>query len=339
MAKIEKALETTEEVLDGIEDQTLSTSSALLKCLKIARLLNDTVSLTWLQYEYSGYPTDQEGGILIDAWNIGNSYGRGYKNNDKAVIFTSLVSELEADIKSAKNAINNFTTSGTSVSGEKAYIAMNALTSSVCNSTSQLMERISVAEKRLSILRGKYYEYALEKNIELLFGNVAESIFSTYRQNVERGFGELSHQTILKLQAIENKINSNNPELYSQALTTCRRLFENTSVELFNKYLPNFKGNLYKTRSGKEIYISGDHFRNKMSVVIEILQEKSTKKTLVGSSILYIIDWIENLSNLQNKGVHSEISKDDAVKCIIHTYICLGDILSLEPNNMQITKK
>lgn len=335
MSKIERALEATEQVLDGIEDQTLSTSSALLKCLKIARLLNDTVSLAWLQYEYGGYPKDQKGYIISDAWDIGNSHGRGYKNdNGEKLIFTNLASELEADIKSAKNAINNFTTSGASVSGNNAYIAMNTLTSSVSVSTRQLIERISTAEKRLAILKGKYYEYALEKNIELLFGNVAENIFSTYRQNVERGFGELSHQTILKLQAIEDKINSNNPELYSQALTTCRRLFENTSVELFNKYFPNFKGNSYKTKSGKEIDVSGDHFRNKISAVIEFLQEKSTKKTLVGSSILYTIDWIENLSNLQNKGVHSEISKDDAVKCIIHTYICLGDILSLEPDNV-----
>lgn len=331
MAKIEKALEATEQVLEGIEDQTLSTSASLLKCLKIARLLNDTLSLTWLQYEYSGYPKNKDGYIEKDAWDIAYSRGRGNRNDKGGkVIFNRLASELEADIKSSKNALNNFTTSGASVSGDYASIAMSNLTSSVTNVTAQLMGQISKAEKELAILRGKYYEYALEKNIEILFGNVAESIFSNYRQNVERGFGELSNQTILKLQAIEDKINSENPELYSQALTTCRRLFENTSVELFNKYFPDFEGDLYKTKSGKEIDISGDHFRNKLSAVIEILQEKSTKKTLVGSSILYTIDWIENLSNLQNKGVHSEINKEDAVKCIIHTYICLGDILSLE---------
>ncbi|EML1139379.1 hypothetical protein KWK98_019370 [Clostridioides difficile] len=333
MSKIEKALEATEQVLEGIEDQTLSTSSALLKCLKIARLLNDIESLTWLQYEYSGYPKDKNGNIINKAWNVGNNHGRGFIDNGESVIFIELASELEADIVSSKNAITNFTTNGASVSGEKAYVAMNALTSSVSGSTKGLMKKISTAENHLAILRGKYYEYALEKNIELLFGNTAESIFGTYRQSVENGFSELSHQTILKLQAIEDKINSDNPELYSQALTTCRRLFENTAIELFNKYFPNFEGKLYKTRSGKEIDVSGDHFRNKISAVIEILQEKSTKKTLVGSSILYTIDWIENLSNLQNKGVHAEITKDDAVKCIIHTYICLGDILSLESKN------
>ena len=52
--------------------------------------------------------------------------------------------------------------------------------------------------------------------------------------------------------------------------------------------------------------------------------------SIVGSNIIYLLDWIDNLVDLQCKGVHSEISKQDAMRCIIQTYICLGDILSLQ---------
>ena len=89
---------------------------------------------------------------------------------------------------------------------------------------------------------------------------------------------------------------------------------------------------MYKTKSGKEIDISGEHYINKISAVIEKMEEKSTKNTIIGSSIIYILDWIENLITLQCKGVHSEITKHDAEQCIIHTYICLGDILSMQDN-------
>ncbi len=37
--------------------------------------------------------------------------------------------------------------------------------------------------------------------------------------------------------------------------------------------------------------------------------------------------------NLQCKGVRSGITKQDAIRCIIHTYICLGDILALQEGN------
>ena len=98
---------------------------------------------------------------------------------------------------------------------------------------------------------------------------------------------------------------------------------------------------MYKTKSGKEIDVSGDHFKNKLSAVIEILENKSAVKSIVGSNIIYLLDWIDNLNDLQCKGVHSDISKQDAMrciydlnnllwKCIIQTYICLGDILNLQ---------
>lgn len=85
---------------------------------------------------------------------------------------------------------------------------MNNLTSTVANSTSGLVKNISNNQKRLASLRARYYEYALVKQIELTFGNIATDIFSSYREKVDNGFSELSKETILKLQAIEGKIDS-----------------------------------------------------------------------------------------------------------------------------------
>lgn len=330
MNKIEKALITCEKVLDGIEDATITTSSALLQCLKIARLLNDQDAILWLQYEYGGYPKNKEGYVENEAWHIAYENGRGYLKEGKEYVFLELSSELEEKIVAQHRAVNNFTTQGASVSGEYAFGAMNNLTSSVASSTSNMVSSIALCEKRLSILKSKYYDYALKKQIEISFGNVASSIFYEYREQVDNYFSELSKNTILKLQAIEDKINSDNPELYSQALTTCRRLFENTANELFGKYYPEYKERMFKTKSGKEIDVSGDHYKNKLSAVIEKLENKSPEKTIVGSNIIYLFDWIDNLSNLQCKGVHSDVTKQDAERCIIQTYICLGDILKLQ---------
>lgn len=330
MNKIEKALGACEKVLDGIEDETVTTSSALLQCLKIARLLNDCNAILWLQYEYGGYPKNEDGYVQSEAWNIAYKNGRGYLKDGKEYVFLELSSELEEKIAAQHKAVNNFTTQGASVSGEYAFGAMNNLTSTVATSTSNIVSNIALCEKRLSILKSKYYDYALKKQIEISFGNVASSIFSEYRERVDIFFSQLSKDTVLKLQAIEDKINSDNPELYSQALTTCRRLFENTANELFIKYFPEYKEKMYKTKSGKEIDVSGDHYKNKLSAVIEKLEKKSMSKTIVGSNIIYLLDWIDNLSDLQCKGVHSDITKQDAEKCIIQTYICLGDILNLQ---------
>lgn len=64
MDKIERALEACEKVIDGIEDSTITTESALLLCTKIARLTNDEVNMIWLQYEYGGYPKIMKGRLF-----------------------------------------------------------------------------------------------------------------------------------------------------------------------------------------------------------------------------------------------------------------------------------
>ena len=118
MEKIEKAAIACENVLDGIENNTISTSSALLQCLKIARLLGDQDAIIWLQYEYGGYPRAEDDHIEHSAWQVAYNNGRGYSQEGKQYIFTELASELEEKIQTQRNAINNFSTQGASVSGE-----------------------------------------------------------------------------------------------------------------------------------------------------------------------------------------------------------------------------
>ena len=67
-----------------------------------------------------------------------------------------------------------------------------------------------------------------------------------------------------------------------------------------------------------------------MSVGIESLQSKATKNTLVGSTTLYLIDWMEQINNRQSAGVHSDLTRSEAIQCIIHTNIALGDIFRLK---------
>lgn len=69
---------------------------------------------------------------------------------------------------------------------------------------------------------------------------------------------------------------------------------------------------------------------NRLSAVVETLQGKAAKNTLVGSEMIYLVDWLEQINNLQSSGVHSDVTREQAMQCIIHTYIALGDILRLK---------
>ena len=334
-SKREQALEACEKVINGIEDGTISISSSLLLCKKIARLVNDLEGQEWLSYEDGGYPRGADGRILSEARKIAVKHGRSYQTEDDkgrrfTTVFVELSSELEAIVCSDTKALNNYTTQGYSVSGDQAVLATSKMASSVAIATNGLLRTIKTAERRLSILKAQYYNYAIKWQIELQFGTIAKSVFEEYQERVDRHYASLPEKAIRKLNAIMDLMDDSNPERYSQVLTSCRRLWSETANILFDEVLPGYSDKIYKTKSGKEIDVSGDHDLNKLSAVIETLQSKAAPNTLVGSETLYVVDWIKQVSDLQNAGVHSEVTKEQAMQCIIHTYIALGDILSLK---------
>lgn len=329
-----QALEACEKVINGIEDAEISTSSALLLCKKIARLVNDIDGQEWLTYEYGGYPRDDTGHLTESAWDMAVQHGRSYidKNDKKMHVFIDLAAELENIVSNSKQALNNFSTQGFSVSGDYALLATSTMTQNVNQATNNLLNTSKKNEYRLSVLKAQFYDYAVKWQIDLQFGKTAKKIFEEYQENVSVFFSSMSTTTLQKLSAIEDLMEDGNMERYSQVLTSCRRLWEETANQLFEELLPNYTQKTFKTKSGKEIDISGDHYNNKLSAVIETLQEKATKNTLVGSQIIYLIDWMEQINKKQCSGVHSDVTREEAMQCIIHTYIALGDILKLKDN-------
>ncbi len=327
-----QALDACDKVINGIEDGTVTVSSALLQCMKIARLVNDTDGQEWLSYEYGGYPKTDEGLVTNSGWDIATHYGRSFISNEdkKRHIFLELAAELEESIESTKKALNNYSTQGFSASGDHALVATERMTLRVAQRTNDLLQKNRTSEKRLSILKSQYYDYAVRWQIDLQFGNTAKKAFDEYQEKVSLYFSDLSTTTLQKLNAIEDMMEDGNPERYSQVLTSCRRLWEDVAKQLFEETLPNYKGKTFKTKSGLEIDISGDHYNNKLSAAIETLQTKAAKNTLVGSEIIYLVDWMEQINRLQSSGVHSDITRGQAMQCIIHTYIALGDILKLK---------
>lgn len=333
--KRQQALEACEKVINGLEDEKISVLSALLQCRKIARLVGDIDGQEWLGYELDGYPKDEKGLIINDAWKKAKEHGRVSKEKTLTgkysdSMFPELCTELETTINSMQTALKNYSTQGFSAAGNDAFYATARLTSEVSLNINQLIKSIKIGEKRLSVLKSQYYDYALKWQIELTFGHLTKTIFESYQERIDQYYSLLPKTILQKMSAIENMMQDGNPENYAHVLTSCRRLWSEIANQLFSEIFPNYSGDTYKTLSGKTIIVSEKHYNNRLSAVIEKIQSKAAKNTLVGSGILYLVDWLEQINDIQNAGVHKDVTKEQAERCIIHTYIALGDILSLK---------
>jgi hypothetical protein len=327
--KKDDAITTCEKVVSGLEDGSLPASRAAMLCLRIARLTNDVDSIDWLSYENGGYPTDSKGLLEGNAFAIGCKHGRGYisAKDGKTYMFCQLITELESSAQSCSSAISSFSTSGASAGGEYSNAALNNFEVGVHNSIVQMIQDSRECTRKATILRGQYYDFALKKMITLKFGNAAEGIFDLYSSVVNNYLNSLSTGNVLKIDAIQDSLDEHNPEKLSQAVTSCRRLLDSVSTDLFFKVAKDSKSKIFKSSTGKDLDISGDHYLNRLSAIAEIITNKSGKNTLVGSSVIYLCDIIENINDEQCKGVHKSISIDEARSCVLLTYSILGNLL------------
>ena len=322
--KLQKALELSEEILEKIELEEDSLESIALKCLRLARLMNDNDGMTWLQYEIKGYKRNDDGKIDREAFSIAKAHGRSYINNKdkKEYIFVDLPEEINGIIESNMKRINNMTTQGASVAGEYASVAMHNLTESVAISGSVITNIISENKRKLGILKGEYYKYALNINMEIGFSKSAEDIFGKYRESVDDKLSNIIGDSDEKLSAIYDRLSEDNKESWSQAADTCRKLFKSVADNLFEKMYPSYNKETVKVKSGKDVNITGDKYINRLTVCLDDIDKLSNRH------IEDTISWINKLNDKICNGVHNDITYREIQQIIIHTYICLGDIIS-----------
>lgn len=334
LSRSEQALQLSEEILAGIETETLSTSSAALRCLRLARLILDDNAIEWLQYETKGYPLTSDGKYFEKkAVQIALAHGRESVQADgKKSIFIELGDELEAKIQTAQSALGNITTKGVSIGGDYSLSATRELCNRVNINNYAWSYQIEESRRCLTVLRGQYYAYALSVNLELKFSKRAEEVFQSYRISVDKRLVALAPESLRRLDAAYERLSSSNPESWNQAVTSCRRVFEEISNSLY-------KGPLdkpYTTNSSKTLDISGDHYLNRLYATIDMIAASRSARHLVGSNVMYIVDFVENLYDVLCSGVHNledQLTYEEARACILHTYMLLGDISSLIDEN------
>lgn len=322
-SKLEEALNLSEEVLNQLEDANIKTSVIALKCLRLARLMDDYESVDWLVCEMEGYKLTKDG-IPPELFELGAKHGRERKNDKgERIIFTELSSELELLCESSQRSLGSYTTEGVSVAGEYSHVAMSNLLDRVTRNNAGTINAIKESQRKLSILRGEYYRYAMNINIQLKFSDKIESIFDDYRTIVDKYLAENLPTGTRKLSSIYSRLKEKDEESYSQASTSCRKLLREFINDMFQKLYSDFSDKKIVLNSGKEFDITGDHYLNRMYAVLDKVSISGMKK----DNVLQTASWIESINDRICNGLHNDVSLTEIKDTILHLYILLGDMI------------
>ena len=335
---LEEGLRLSEEIIKNIELSELALSVIVLKALRLSRLLNDFQMTKIFEYESSSYPKNPNG-ISSDIWELGLISNRRYKKND---IESGEINEFMycESIEDLEFKVNSFQISMESTRDPNISMSSANPRQMIWNPRGNMTERMKIrnstllAKKRLAERRSFIYRYVLNNNIELKYSKISEDIFSRVRIKLDKRIREILPDSVKRFSAIYDNLRSENPEDWSNAVHSCRRILEDLADAIFP-----LQDDRTITVNGeeKQIKLGKTHYFNRILTFIDEHSDSKSFKKVVGSHLKFIADRLKSVFKAAQKGSHETIfSKEEADRYVIYTYLIVGDILSLIKDDLEI---
>lgn len=322
---LNEALILSKEIIKNIELSEIPLSNIALKTARLTRLINDFEMTEIMRYEISGYPTNPREFVPKDKWKLGIKANRLKSEDSTQYIYPESIEQLEGELDFNKIAIE--VASDADISFHSVHPSQRSYTGNWKERT-DIRERNIIASQRLASRRSFIYQYVLQKYLELEYSNIADDIFANIREKVDTKIGKIVPESVKRFNAVYDNLKSENTEDWSNAVHSCRRILEDLANVV---YPPTEDKKIEIEGNEKIIKLDSTHYMNRiMEFIIGISKSKSFT-SIVGSQLQYLEDRLYSTYEASNKGTHTTIvSKEEANRIVIYTYLLIGDILSLK---------
>jgi competence ComEA-like helix-hairpin-helix protein len=171
--------------------------------------------------------------------------------------------------------------------------------------------------QRISHVRRKAHEKSANLLNKLAYTDTKKIAFDLLKEEIDDKLLDLNPELTEKLMAAFKSVSSESSEEWSQALTSCRRLIESLADELY----PPTEEQINGRKLGKEYYI------NRLWMFMDKAIESESNRDLAKTHVDFLGSYLQKTHKLTNKGVHTSITKTEAVKTVFHTYLLIADLL------------
>ena len=326
--RIKECTELSSEILKNFELSEIPIGNIILKCLRLCRLLGDQDGISLFTFESSGYPRGADGRFTLEAERIAIIAHRQFQQYDHKTkkeaeyVSYALISNIECDIetlriKLAASADPNISLSSANPHQILSVPSGNALERSTI--TTQIHKNMQI----LAQVKGGLYNYILTIYNKLVYGNIIEDIFTKSRLEANQKLGAFCPKAIEKFISVYENLSSDNPEDYANAVHSCRRIL----IDLADALYPPC--DIPLEINGKIIKIGKDQYINRLIQYIDSKSGSKTYNDVVGSDLSSIGIRLDAINDAVCKGTHVDVTKDEASRYIIHTYLLISDIIAL----------
>ena len=318
-SKRSESLKLSEEILADIELSNLPPTALVRKTSRLARLLDDTVAMSWLRHETTGYAPTKENNLDASAWAAAKKSGRDHYESGKHVANPASLSQLQAEIDASKLQYAATADASYQVSSANQYQSVQVPRGNTIERNA-LRQKIATNQALIDKVVGSIHEYVTNINLELRFGTAVESAFENVRKNVDSRITSLIPNAMPILTTALENAQTDNQVQWNNAAKACRDLIK-AAADALRPAGPDVGA----IKMGDENYI------NRLVDWIQGNITSTTKKTLLTTEINHLGERLDAVTGSGHKGAHADVSKADASRFIVGTYLLLGDILNLQP--------
>ena len=324
------------EILKDIELSQARLSVVVLKAVRLARILNDFDVQQIFEWESGGYPRGACG-VSPEVWSAGIRAKRIFFGTDstpavpRTYMYMESIEQMELTVEMGTTSLEVAQDPNISISSANQYQSVPV---PVGNSFERGSIRVEMrqASERLASRRTLIYGYAARKHYELKFAGVADDVFGRIRSTVDSAIGFTVPDAVKKLAAVYENLRSDNPEDWANAAHSCRRVLQDLADAVFPAQV--------KTRTRKvngknvEIKLGADQYINRLVAHIEDSSDSDRFNEIVGTHLGYMGDRLDALFGAAQKGSHATVTREEADRCVVYTYLLVGDILSLNTGQL-----
>ena len=150
-----------------------------------------------------------------------------------------------------------------------------------------------------------------------MLGDIPRRQFDVIRERVDELLLDICPEAIEKFMAAYDRLGSSSSEDWSLALTATRRVIKAVADSIY----PPRETKPGERKLGKEQYI------NRLWAFLDENLDQGSNKDLAKAHVDYLGSFLQRLNEKASKGVHTQVSYDEAVRAVLYTYLTLGDVL------------
>ena len=337
--KIDDALSIAKNLRAELPTEKISLVAALENCKTICRYLDRLDNHEWIDYELHGYPDSlfrtEDSEHKFPAYRIVYQVFFDEHGHEVAVSNSELAHTLgRVHLGNSIAEILQYKTSGMKLPSSTGLEYINSPQFKTDYNIPSYAPRVlygrissgQVARIIFSV-QDKIYGFLDNIILELEYGTIPETIFESVRKEVDENLLRICPTAIQKLIQVFEQMNSDNNIVYSQIASTCRQIIKDVADSIYPPQLQPFTND-------NEMELTDSKYLNRISAKIR----SDSEKKVFNSMVDYTIAFLRTINSYANKGDHSTFQKSDAKRCVIYTYMLLGDILHYFVSDNRSTK-